>query len=371
VPSRAFNEDDLVIPEDQASFGVSFARAQETELPLASRIDYIDAVADYRRSVAEAHRLIGASNRVAESSLPLVLDQGQAIGIGERLLQDAWMMRETANFALPPSEIALNPADEVTLSVADRVRRLRVTEIDDAGARAVGAVMTDPSIYEPVNGPDRGVAALQGITIAGRALLVFLDLPLLTGDEEPHAPHVAAFSSPWPGSVVVYRSAADANYALDTNLTTPATLGELRFDFYAGPTARWDKGNSLWLTLYSGALSSKTDIDVFAGANSVAIENADHEWEIVQFRDAELVGPLQWKLTTLLRGQAGTESAMRNPVAAGARVVVLDRALPQLHLTLVRARCLSSTAGDRLESRSPIPRSRARSGNSKASVCAP
>ena len=93
-----------------------------------------------------------------------------------------------------------------------------------------------------------------------------------------------------------------------------------------GPAARWDKGNQLWVTLYNGALSSVPDIDVFAGANTLAILNADGEWEIVQFRDAELVGPGQWKLTTLLRGQAGTESAMRNPVAAGARIVVLDRA---------------------------------------------
>jgi hypothetical protein len=132
----------------------------------------------------------------------------------------------------------------------------------------------------------------------------------------------------------VYRSASDANYTLDTTLSSPATMGELRFDFYRGPEGRWDKGNELWLTLYTGTLSSKLRIDVLAGANALAVENADGDWEIVQFRDAELVGPNQWKLTTLLRGQAGTESAMRNPVATGARVVILDRALPQLRLTL-------------------------------------
>ena len=43
----------------------------------------------------EARRLVGASDRVAQSALPLVLDQGQAIGIGARLLQDAWVGRET------------------------------------------------------------------------------------------------------------------------------------------------------------------------------------------------------------------------------------------------------------------------------------
>jgi hypothetical protein len=134
--------------------------------------------------------------------------------------------------------------------------------------------------------------------------------------------------------VLIYRSTADANYALDTALSTPAVMGELRFDFYAGPTGRWDKGNELWLTLYSGTLSSKPEIEVLAGANVLAIENASGEWEVVQFRDATLEGPGQWKLTTLLRGQSGTEGTMRNPVAAGARIVVLNRELPQIGLTL-------------------------------------
>jgi hypothetical protein len=333
VPVCDLTEDDLVLPENQASLGVNFERAQDSDLPNVSRISYIDAAADYRESLAEAHRLIGGSNRVAQSALPLVLDQGEAIGIGERLLQDSWMARETASFALPSARIALDPADEVTLTVGGRTRRLRVTDIADAGARAVSAVMTDPSIYETVKGPDRGVAAMAGVNVAGRAILAFLDLPLLTGAEIAHAPHVAAYATPWPGSVAVYRSASDANYALDLQLVTAATMGELRFDFHAGAAGRWDKGNQLWVTLYSGALSSVPDMDVFAGTNTLAVENADGAWEIVQFRDADLVGPGQWKLTTLLRGQAGTESAMRNPVAAGSRVVVLDRDLPQLHLS--------------------------------------
>jgi hypothetical protein len=332
VCARSFDEDDLVLPEDGAA-AVTFERAEEGDLPYVSRIAYADAAADYRQSIAQAHCLAGASNRVAEQVLPLVMDQGQAIGIGQRLLQEAWVARETAHFALPPSELALDVADEIMLTVAGRSRRLRLAEIADANARSIGAALTDPSLYEALNGPERGIAATQSLSVAGRALFVFLDLPLLTGDEIAHAPHVAAYAAPWPGAVLLYRSPSDANYTLDTAVTIPAAIGELRFDFYSGPAGRWDKGNQLWITLYSGTLSSKSELDVFAGANMLAVENADGEWEIVQFRDAELVGGGQWKLTTLLRGQAGSEGGMRAPVAAGARVVILDRALPQLALT--------------------------------------
>jgi hypothetical protein len=55
---------------------------------------------------------------------------------------------------------------------------------------------------------------------------------------------------------------------------------------------------------------------------------------VLQFANAELTAPNQWSLTKLLRGQAGTESAMRDPVFAGARVVLLDGSQKQLGLTL-------------------------------------
>jgi len=62
---------------------------------------------------------------------------------GARLLLDAWAMREQASFSLPPSLLALDPTDEVQLSAGGRVRRLRLTTIEDADARQVAAVATD------------------------------------------------------------------------------------------------------------------------------------------------------------------------------------------------------------------------------------
>src|SRR6185437_2711558 len=90
----ALSEDDLALPDNSDGLGYSFVRAQETDLPNVSRISYIDADADYRQASAEARRLVTLSDRVATSRLPLAMDQGQAIGIGQRLLQDAWVMRE-------------------------------------------------------------------------------------------------------------------------------------------------------------------------------------------------------------------------------------------------------------------------------------
>jgi hypothetical protein len=329
------NESDLVIPDEgEPNFGFSLVRAQETDLPTDTRIAYIDVDADYRQAVAEVRRLIGESDRVTQAALPIVLDQASAIGIGERLLQDAWVMRESASFALAPSQLALDPTDEVLLTAGGRERRLRLTDVNDAGARSVQAVATDPSIYEEIVGPARAPGQTQGLSSPGRALAAFLDLPWLTEDQKPWDAFAAAFALPWPGGVLVFRSATDSNYLLDTTLSKPATIGETTADFFAGPAWRWDEANELKIAIYDGSsLSSLDDLSVLGGANAIAVQNADGEWEVLQFATATLTGPGEWILSRLLRGQAGTEGAMRSPVAPGARVVLLDSALQQLDLS--------------------------------------
>jgi len=325
----ALFETNLVIGEGEPNFGFALTRAQDNDLPVASRVTYIDPDNNYEQGVAEARRLVGNTNRVAESHFPLVMSQAQALGIGDQLIQEAWLMRETAAFALPPSRLALDPADEIAITAGGRARRMRVNGIDDNTRREVSAVMTDGSIYEPFSGPERTLRPIILPVQTGRALLVFADLPMLTGGEEPWAPHVATYASPWPGAVLLYRSPTTSNYVLDTTLGTPARIGTTLYDFYSGATSRWDEGNALYVQLINGTLASASDITVLGGANALAVENADGEWEVVQFASAELVGTNQWKLTHLLRGQLGTEGAMRAPVAASARVVALDASVLQ------------------------------------------
>ena len=85
--------------------------------------------------------------------------------------------------------------------------------------------------------------------------------------------------------------------------------------------------------LDSGALASVTELALLGGANLAAVRNADGEWEVLQFLSAVLTAPATYTLTGFLRGQAGTEHAMRAPLAAGARFVLLDGALARIDLT--------------------------------------
>jgi hypothetical protein len=109
-------------------------------------------------------------------------------------------------------------------------------------------------------------------------------------------------------------------------------MGTLAFDFYGGPSSRFDLGNQLYVDLLAGTLASVADLELFAGANTLAIETSAGMWEIVQFANAELVSAGRYKLTRLLRGQRGTEGAIGNPAPQGARVVVLDTAIAPLSI---------------------------------------
>ena len=323
--------DGLVLKGDDAA-GYSFVRAQESDLPQVSRITYIDGDHDYARASVEARRLTGASNRVATSSLAIVMDQARAIGIGQILLQDAVVMRESAKFTLPPSGLALDAADQVSLSAGGRSHVLRVTQIDDGAGRAVEAVATDLSLYAVFSGPSRVPMLRQAVIQPGRPLLLFLDLPWLSENQNTAAPFVAAYADPWPGDIAVMRSASDGGYVLDATLTKPCSFGVTTADFWSGPVWRWDMVNSLQVKLNNGALSSASDLAVARGANMLAVQNGDGGWEVLQFANASMTAPGTYTLTRLRRGRRGSEGEMRSPVVAGARVVVLDDALVQAGL---------------------------------------
>ena len=80
------------------------------------------------------------------------------------------------------------------------------------------------------------------------------------------------------------------------------------------------------MRLYGGALASVSDNVLSGGANAAAVQRADGAWEVLQFANAELVGERTYELSRLVRGQAGSEWAMADPLPAGAPFVLLDRA---------------------------------------------
>jgi hypothetical protein len=78
--------------------------------------------------------------------------------------------------------------------------------------------------------------------------------------------------------------------------------------------------------LRGGVLTSVTRDAALGGANALALLDADGAIEIVTAARVELIGPRRFRLSQLLRGIGGSETAASRVLAPGARVVVLDGA---------------------------------------------
>ncbi|QPC41986.1 glycoside hydrolase/phage tail family protein [Kaustia mangrovi] len=331
-PVIALGEGDLV--EEAADQPlVRVTRAQESELPASVRLSYVDSLVDYRKAAVETRRLVGHSIRQSSADLPAVISQSLAQARAEVWLQDVWAGRERARFALPRGHMALEPGDTVALGLGGRERLLRIESVADGMARRVEAVSLDPGVYEAVAGPHRA-ARPQMPPVYGKPVLEFLDLPLMTGEETPHAGYFAGFAKPWPGGLAIARSASGSGFEHNRTLDAPATMGETLDALAPGPTGRWHRGGAVRVKLFSGALSSVDPLQLFGGANVAALRGVGGGWEVFQFRGAELVGPNTYRLSGLLRGQSGSEAAMAAEHPAGTRFVLLNGAVMQAAMAL-------------------------------------
>ena len=333
-------EVDDIVEEQPGQDRIGIVRSQETDLPASAKVRYIGASGDYRGLVSEARKLSGWSSRVADANLAIMLESDQASTIAENWLHETWAARDKATFSLPPSQLAVEPGDMVALTVAERERLFRVIDIADSGRRSIEAQSIDPIVYKPGTSPSR-VAAVATTPVVGTADALFLDLPLLKGDEPEDAGYIAVSQSPWPGDVVVYQSPEDSGYTLAATATLSATIGETLSDFAVGPEGRFDNASVLRVRLSSGSLASVSRLNLLSGSNAAAICNPAGEWEVVQFETAELVDELTYDLSGFLRASAGTDAVMLSgDVPAGAAFVLLSQAVQRIDLTSAQVNLL-------------------------------
>lgn len=324
----AIGPDDLVVePENPVRYRLT--RSQETELPDAVNVNYGDPGRDDQPASAGAARSAGGSRRTAEISLPATIAENLAAAVAEHELHAAWTARERAVFSLPPRLLALDPGDVVDFAPASM--KLRLSDVGEAGGRAVEAFRVDPQALGPVRLPKAGAAPTARAPLLDAAV-AFIDGPLISDGDEGHAGYAAGIMQPFGGGIALWRSPGTSGFVFDSALTVPAIAGETTSDFFSGPAWRWDRVNALDVRLARGALSSAAEALVLNGANAALVENPDGEWELLQFSTATATGPLAWSLTGLLRGQKGSEHAMRDPVPAGARFILVNTAVRQTAL---------------------------------------
>jgi hypothetical protein len=335
LPVAAVAPEDCVDTDEGRGALVRWTRTQDSELPIEMRLGYRDAERDFSPAVAASRRLAGETRHVAEIDVAVLADAETMGRAADAALFARWAGRERVTFALPPSRLALQPGDVVTVSEGTASTTVVIEEIEDAGLRLVSARALDREIARR-RGRGRGIggSGRSGVRTAapaqfGAPTALILDLPQIDASAPAERPYAAAFARPWPGGVVVERSRDGDGFETMATLRKPARIGTLVEPLGPGPEGAFDRGSRLIVRIAAG-LQSRTPADVLAGANLAAIRSANGTFELVQFAEAELVGENIYALTMLLRAQQGTEDAMASGHPAGAPFVLVDGALAAL-----------------------------------------
>jgi hypothetical protein len=321
--------------EEERTPLVTVRRAQESELPGEVSITFSDALLDHRRATVSSRRLDRTFGRTATADLAVVAPVETMVGLADTWLADVWAGRTAVTFALDPTRVAFEPGDLVDLTLEDRVERLFVESITDGTVRRVEARSLDPDLYGPVRAEARRRSGAPA-TAWGEPAVVVLDIAHPEEGTALHRPWIAAFTTPWPGSLAIWRRLDEASWNAVGTIERPATIGVTASPLVSGPAAVWDRHATVDVTLWGGSLAAESEIKVLAGACRVAVLAPNGLWEVLQYGAAEMVGASTWRLSRLLRLQGGSDDAWDgiDEIPAGASFVVLDESLVPLPLEL-------------------------------------
>lgn len=310
---------------------ISETRAQETDLPRAVRLGYVESGLDYRTAAVTQQRLGTPSAREVTLSLPAAVSQSLAQARADVALEEAWVQRTSATFALPPSALALEPGDVVKIDN----KTYRLQTINDGVARAVEAASHDASVYDPPPAANR-LSASAGQPVYGQPDALLMDLAFVA-TPTPSAPWIAAHATPWPGRLTLLRQSGATSYATNTVVEAQATMGTVITVIPAGLVGRLDFNTSFNVVMDHGALFSVSEEQLLGGANVAAIGDAASGFEIIQFLNAALIATNTYRVTGLLRAQAGSQLEMLPSRDPGARLVLLNAAVKQASVSLVES----------------------------------
>jgi hypothetical protein len=315
--------DELVVPDGEAV--VTRVRVADQELPAEVMLGFHDPLREYQQATARAVVGEAGSGGLHRIGFPGTLDTGLAQALLEDWAKRKAAAREQVRFAIDQTRLDVSPGGLVSLAEEAASGTYIVTEVEGAVSRAVGARRIAAGRRAGWAG---GVGELRPVrsTRSSPPLAHFLDLPVIGGAQPHDQLRVALRAKPWLAHAT-FASPSTSGFTQRGDVRLQATMGKLVDALPAGFEGRLDKAGAIAVDLLSGALASVPDIQLLAGANRGAVRADNGDWEVLQFALAEEIDPGRWRLMRLLRGQAGTRTAMLAGAGAGADFVLLDGAV--------------------------------------------
>jgi glutamine cyclotransferase len=314
--------EDMGASEDGNAEPLPLKRVNDVEIAARVSVKYANTTNDFQDGLEAADRLVTESKAEQVIEIPLGFTPSEAKKLADANTLDlAVRLIEIGPVAVTSKYAKLQPTDVTTLTNLDgSTYRARIVKATIGGGRmALELLLDDATIINSAALTDEDYTSSSLVRQVGDTDLELLDIPILR-DVDNLPGFYAAFGAtdPWPGAEldisndnVTYTKLLDvSDRAIMGDATT--TLG----DFAGGNV--FDEINSLEVDVGEGTLSSSTNDALLTTEVNALLVGA----EIIQFRQATLVGPGVYTLTGLLRGRRGTEWAIPDHVA-DERVVLL------------------------------------------------
>jgi hypothetical protein len=309
---------------------VTTARMQDVELPRSIRLHYMATSRDYQDAEQDSEfRLATNATNDIDVTLPLCLDDTQALRCANVLWASAWAARNSHTLSVDQAWLNLDPADCIGVPIDAVIERLRIVSDTLASGvlRKLTCVRDSDGAYISFAVASAPAYLPAPLTFIAPASFEFLDLPCLQDADSDPGFYVAAQRlngvGAWKGASIYKSIDGGATYTLVSTVINEAPLGVLGAAVPASQAFTWDDVTLIDVTVAAAAITFEgvSDAAVLAGANAAAM-GSDGRWEIVQFGRATQIDPTHWQLSHLLRGRRGTEHVMGTSQPADKFVLV-------------------------------------------------
>jgi hypothetical protein len=272
-------------------------------VPAALRLAYYDAARDYQSGEAR----VAASEepgRENQRELPAVLAAGEAKALVQQVLARSWAERDRLTLRLPPNRLGLEPGTKVSLNLSPR--RWTVTKCTIEGMVVIAELRpATGAAVELVSESGRILA--NSDMIEGEVTLAVIDAASLSDTAtEPTVLVAASSATPgWRAKPVEARYGGQRIVAQTSR--RKAVIGAADNVLPAADPAVVDVTSMLDVTLVDPDqwLLNCDDAALDEGANLAMVGK-----ELIQFGQADPIGPGQFRLSRLRRGLRGTDVAV-------------------------------------------------------------
>lgn len=311
---------DMLISEDGKAH-IETERSSIDEAGGELVLAHVEPMMEHRPVLTRLANRDGATSTQTVISLPIVLEQGAAesalVAYRRRLIS----ARTSVSFGVPIADEGVSIGSVIKLPQHDRV--YQISAIEDGlyrrvVARAIESLPDAPDLRQL---PDYYSPDPDAET---EPFALLLDLPMIDRARPPEEQlRIAIWRKPWRLHTVSV-SPGTIGFKPRTQVQFPSTMGFLEEALVPGNSGRTDSNAVIKVRSPDSEFSSVDKALLLNGANICAVKALNGEWEVLQFECAEEISSGLWKLSNLLRGQAGTEDAAEIGAAENAPFVLLD-----------------------------------------------